>query len=228
MKIGILQTGHSPEELLDEFGDYDRMFADMLDGHAFQFVTYDVEHGQLPASAAEADGWVITGSKHGAYEDHPWIRPLEELIQEISQMRIPLIGACFGHQIIAQALGGRVEKFAGGWSVGRIEYQFEGRTVALNAWHQDQVVERPQGARLLGSSDFCENAMLAYGDHILTVQAHPEYGPEFIRGLIRTRGPGVVPADLLTQADLSLDAGPFDNAEFGARLSRVLTGGGTQ
>ena len=98
---------------------------------------------QFPADARDADGWLISGSRHGAYEDLPFIAPLETFIREVFSAKIPLIGICFGHQIIAQALGGTVEKFAGGWSVGATEYQLDGEQVMLNAWHHDQVTSLP-------------------------------------------------------------------------------------
>ena len=111
MKIGILVTGHPPDELREKFGTYDGMFRTLLGGHGFTFETYHVVDSQFPENAESADGWVITGSRHGAYEDHPWIPPLEDLIRAIHDKGQPLIGVCFGHQIIAQALGGKVEKF---------------------------------------------------------------------------------------------------------------------
>lgn len=218
MKIGILQTGHAPDELLGEFGDYDTIFQRMLGANDFEFASYAVVDGRFPARADECDGWLITGSRHGAYEDHPWIPRLEALIREIHDLELPLIGVCFGHQIIAQALGGRVEKFKGGWAVGPTDYNMGGRTVTLNAWHQDQVVEKPEGARVLASNAFCENAILAYGDTIWTVQPHPEYGTDFIGGLIRTRGKGVVPDARLAEATANLDE-PVDNAEFARAMA---------
>ena len=114
MKIGILQTGHSPDNMKDALGDYGDMFVKLLGGHGFDFQIWSVVDGDFPASAVDADGWLITGSKHGAYEDHDWIPPLEQLIRAIREAGRPLVGICFGHQIIAQALGGKVEKFAGG------------------------------------------------------------------------------------------------------------------
>ncbi len=81
MKIGILQTGHAPEPLERSFGDYDLMFQQLLDGNDFEFVTYAVADDVFPDSASDCDGWVITGSRHGAYEDHPWIPKLEQLIR---------------------------------------------------------------------------------------------------------------------------------------------------
>lgn len=221
MKIGILRTGHSPEGLIDTIGNYDALFEQLLDGNGFDFETFSVVDGVFPAGPQDAKGWLITGSKHGAYEDHAWIPPLEDLIRAIHDSGKPLIGVCFGHQIIAQALGGKVVKFKGGWSVGRTEYLLEGKPVALNAWHQDQVTEVPQGARVVGSSDFCANAMLAYGDTIWTIQAHPEFGADFIDGLIRTRGKGVVPDDQLKAAANSL-ALPIDNNDIAARMAQFF------
>ena len=222
MKIGILQTGHAPQDLLGEFGDYDLMFRNMLDGHGFAFDTYAVVDDQFPAGPEAADGWLITGSRHGAYEDHAWIPPLEQLIRDIHAQKRPLIGVCFGHQIIAQALGGKVEKFAGGWAIGRTEYEMDGSRLALNAWHQDQVTRLPDGARVLAGNAFCENAVVAYGDDILTVQPHPEYGADFIAGLIRTRGPGLIPEDQLRAAEATLD-GPVANDSFANRLAEFFT-----
>ena len=221
MRIGILQTGHAPDELRAALGDYPDMFRNMLAGHGFDFSVWSVVDGDFPPGPGAADGWLITGSKHGVYEDHPWIPPLEDLIRAIDAQRLPLIGVCFGHQIIAQALGGKVVKFPGGWSVGRTTYMMDGREVVLTAWHQDQVVDRPPTARVLGSNAFCENAVLAYGDHIWTVQPHPEFGPELIDGLIQGRGRGVVPDDLLRQAADNLDQ-PTDNHLMASHMAGFL------
>ena len=221
MKIGILRTGHSPDGMIETLGDYDDMFVRLLDGHGFTFQTFSVVDGEFPSGPQDADGWLITGSKHGAYEDHAWIAPLEDLIRDINSSGKPMIGVCFGHQIIAQALGGKVEKFAGGWSVGRTEYTMDGRTVALNAWHQDQVTRLPEGARVVGSTDFCAHAMLAYGDTIWTVQPHPEFGPDFIDGLIRTRGKGVVPDDQLAAASAKLSE-PLDSSDIATEMAQFF------
>ncbi|WP_170770359.1 type 1 glutamine amidotransferase [Ruegeria lacuscaerulensis] len=221
MKIGILVTGHPPDELYGEFGTYDGMFRALLGGNGFTFETYNVVDGEFPASTDAAEGWVITGSRHGAYEDHPWIPSLEDLIRAIRDRGQPLIGVCFGHQIIAQALGGKVEKFQGGWAVGRTDYDLDGQTVTLNAWHQDQVVALPDGARVTGTNDFCRNAMVAYGDTIWTIQAHPEYGDSFIQGLIETRGKGLVPDELMQAATNRLPAND-DNPKIGQFMAEFL------
>ncbi len=221
MHIGILQTGLVPDALKERMGDYPDMFVRLLDGHGFTFTTWVVCEGEMPPGIDAADGWLITGSRHGAYEDHAWIPVLEEFIRAVDAARAPMVGICFGHQIIAQALGGRVEKFAKGWSVGRTAYEIDGETVQMHAWHQDQVTVAPPTSRNIGHSDFCAHAALVYGDHILTVQAHPEHSKEYHLGLIETRGKGVVPQHLLDRARGDLDK-PLDNGIVGEKLARFL------
>ncbi|NRB19212.1 MAG: type 1 glutamine amidotransferase [Rhodobacteraceae bacterium] len=221
MKIGILQTGHAPDALVETSGNYDQMFRTLLGGQGFEFETYSVLDGQFPSGADAADGWLITGSKFGVYEDHAWIPLLEDLVRAIDALGLPLIGICFGHQIIAQALGGRVEKFTGGWAVGRVEYQQDGQLLALNAWHQDQVTKRPEGARVVAGNDFCANGILAYGDTIWTLQPHPEFSTEFIAALIEKRGRGVVPDAILDAASNGLDQ-PLDAANIATFMADFL------
>ncbi|MCC1493690.1 type 1 glutamine amidotransferase [Cognatishimia sp. F0-27] len=215
MKIGILQTGHVAEELVAVNGDYPEIFARFLEGRGFDFVHWAVCDGQFPDSAEACDGWLITGSRFGAYEAHDWIAPLETLIREIYAAGRPMIGVCFGHQIIAQALGGRVEKFAGGWSVGAVDYPLLGERLALNAWHQDQVVTRPEGAEVVSSTAFCENAALVYDDRIFTIQPHPEIDRTYLEGLLERRAPGVVPEAMIAEARARLDS-PTDSARLAA------------
>lgn len=189
MKIGILQTGLCPPDLVGEHGEYDQMCATFLDGNGFEFVSYRVVENEFPASVHEADGWLLTGSKHGAYENHSWIPPLEAFLREAHAENVPIVGICFGHQILAQALGGKVEKFSGGWVVGKQSYKFNGsdEETELMAWHQDQVVELPPTARVVASSDTCKYAALAYGNTAFTVQPHPEFGLEFVTALFDAR-----------------------------------------
>ena len=221
MKIGILQTGHAPDELIETAGNLDQMFRTLLDGHGFEFETYAVLDGVFPTGPEAADGWLITGSKFGVNDGHDWIAPLEDLIRAIDTKGLPLLGICFGHQIIAKALGGRVEKFEGGWIVGRVNYEHDGKTLALNAWHQDQVTKRPARARVLAGNETCANGILAYGDTIWTLQPHPEFNSEFIAGLIEKRGRGVVPDARLDAASEGLD-GPVDSAKIANFMADFL------
>lgn len=200
MLIGILQTGRAPDALRPGHGDYPDMFTQLLAGHGLTFRTWHVEEMDFPDDVHAAEGWLVTGSRHGAYEDHPFIRPLEDFLRRAYAEAVPIVGICFGHQILAQALGGKVEKYQGGWSVGPTDYDFGGETVRLNAWHQDQVVEKPADAEVIATSPFCRYAGFAYGDRALTVQPHPEFSDAFLDGLMRTRGRGLVPDTLMDVA----------------------------
>ncbi|GLS79760.1 type 1 glutamine amidotransferase [Paracoccus marinus] len=199
MRIGILKCGQSPDVLRAEMGDYDDMFERLLAGRGFTFASYHVEAMQFPAGVHDADGWLITGSRHGVYEDHPFIAPLEDFIRAAFAEGVPLVGVCFGHQIIAQAMGGRVVKHPEGWRVGAHDYVIDGRPMVLNAWHQDQVVDLPPGAEIAGTNEFCQAAALVYDHRAFTVQPHPEFPDPFIDGLMEHRG-GAVPPALLDEA----------------------------
>lgn len=221
MRIGILQTGHAPDALIGRTGDYGDMFKRLLGGHGFDFRVYSVVDMEFPQGVHECDGWLLTGSRHGAYEDHPFIAPLEDFIREAYAERVPLVGVCFGHQIIAQALGGKVEKYSGGWSVGPTRYRMNGEEIRLNAWHQDQVVKVPEGAEVVATSPFCENAALIYGDRAFTVQAHPEFDNAFLADLIAARGRGLVPERLLAEAEAGL-ADPVDQRAMARQIAEFF------
>ena len=204
MRIGILQTGQSPDALRDTMGDYPAFFQRLLQGRGLTFRTWHVEAMEFPQSVHDGEGWLITGSRHGAYEDHAFIPKLEDFIRSAYAEKVPLVGICFGHQIIAQALGGKVARFEGGWAVGPQDYDFGGEKITMNAWHRDQVVTRPAEATVIACNDFCENAALVYGDRAFTVQAHPEFEDTFIEGLLTHRGKGLVPDEVMAAARAQL------------------------
>ena len=221
MKIGILQTGHVPDEMRASLGDFAAMFKRLLGGRGFDFETWNVVDMDFPEGPEAADGWLITGSKHGAYEDHPWIPPLEELIRRAYAAGVPIVGVCFGHQIVAQALGGRVEKFDGGWAVGRRTYDWNGEELALNAWHQDQVTQAPEGAETVARNAHCAHAALVYGDRAFTVQPHPEFDADVVAHLIDHRGMAV-PDPVLAEARDGLGA-PVARDRLADQMARFFT-----
>jgi len=221
MQIGILQTGASPDILRADHGDYPDFFETLLADRGLTFRTFHVEAMEFPKGVEECDGWLITGSRHGAYEDHAFIPPLEDFIRNAYAAHIPVVGICFGHQIIAQAMGGKVEKYSGGWSVGVTDYNFEGEKISLNAWHRDQVTEVPKGAKVIASTDFCANAGLLYDDRMFSVQPHPEFPHAFVEGLMRTRGPGLVPDPLMDAARTRLTDN-LDSPKMADRIAKFF------
>ncbi len=219
MRLGLLQCGVMRDALTDRHGDYPRLYADLL-GPGFEWHVHRCFEGDVPDDPDLHDGWLVSGSRFGAYEDHDWIPPLEALLRRIHGRR-PLVGICFGHQIVAQALGGRVEKYAGGWAVGRRAYDWEGERVHLNAWHQDQVVAAPPGAVTVASNEFTAHAGFRIGETTLTLQPHPEFSRDCIADMIPAVGQGTVPDALLDAARGDLDH-PVDGAATGRRLAAFL------
>ncbi|MFI0399379.1 MAG: gamma-glutamyl-gamma-aminobutyrate hydrolase family protein [Thiolinea sp.] len=235
MLIGILETGRPPEELQIAYGSYADMFKRLL-GEAdssFEFKVYAVLDNHLPASPEECEAWLVTGSRHGVYENLPWMLKLQDFIRAVWQAEVPMIGICFGHQVIAAALGGRVEKSAKGWGVGLQEYTVkqhqdwmgEQQSITFNAMHQDQVVELPANAEVFASSEFCEFAGLVYGGRILTFQGHPEFTTEFEESLLKLRRGTVVPNPVADQALTDLESGEIQaEAQSGQWMARFLKG----
>jgi len=219
MKIGILVTGHVPGDLEQKHGAYADMFARLLGGHGFTFEAFHVVDGEFPSDIHACDGWLITGSRHGAYDPLPWIAPLEEFIRKAYEAGVPLAGICFGHQIMAQALGGKVEKYRGGWGVGRSTYRTaDGETVELHAMHQDQVTVKPPEAEIIASSEFCENAGFAYKGNAISFQPHPEFSAEFMRDLIDMRAGKVFDEDEAARAIAGLK-GTDDSGRIAVQLA---------
>lgn len=183
--IGILVAGNSPDELHDKHGSYDAMMRTMLSGKkknvTIRFKSWEVYNGEFPESMDECDGYIITGSKSSAYELEPWIIKLKFFINELYAAKIPLVGICFGHQVIAQALGGQVVD-TGEFVMGIRDYKFEGNPLSLIATHGDQVNKLPKKGKvkILGSADYCKFMALKYGDFVFSTQVHPEFTRDYL------------------------------------------------
>lgn len=219
--IGILTTGHTPDELLADYGTFADMFATLLGDFAFTFKRFTVVEGEFPASPNDADGWIVTGSKHGVYEDLAWIRRLEDFIRQTHAAQVPMVGICFGHQVMAKALGGTVEKFKGGWSVGTRTYSRSdtGAELTALAFHQDQVIVPPPIAEVVGESENCRYAVLRYGDWGLSYQPHPEFTPVFFENLTEAKRTVLPEPIYLAARKVTM---PVSNEEIGREIGEFL------
>lgn len=219
MKIGILLTGHITGELGEKYGTYADMFMDLLGREDFDYEVFPVVEGIFPRDIHQCEGWIITGSKHGVYENHNWIAPLEDFIRDLVAANKPTLGICFGHQIMAQALGGQVEKYHGGWGVGHQTYHDleTGSDVTLLAFHQDQVLIPPTNAKVTHTSDFCANAGLEYTENCISLQPHPEHSHAFSADLIEERRGAIVP-DEIADAAITQMPTPHHHDEYASRL----------
>jgi GMP synthase-like glutamine amidotransferase len=225
MKLGILETGYPPGNLADEFGSYPQMFEGLL-GPGFEVENFDVQNGQLPVPG-EHHAYLITGSPAGVYDPLPWIEPLMQFIRSAPQAK--MVGVCFGHQVMAEALGGHVEKSDKGWGAGLHRYTVirderwidSSGTIAIPASHQDQVILQPPNTEVVAASDFTPLASLAWTDRpAISFQFHPEFSPAFAKALIEKRYDRIPDPDT---AIASLDA-PNDNQLVGGWIRRFLKG----
>jgi len=223
MKLGILICDHVQAHLQDEFGDYKDMFIKTIIKTDFgiknlKLSFYDVQNGQYPTDINECDAYMSTGSKYSVYENQIWITQLISFIQALFLVKKPFVGICFGHQLIAQALGGLVKKSDKGWGVGVTNANVIQKqtwmkpnlsSVKLVVSHQDQVIELPTNSQVLISSDFCQNYMFQVDKHFLGIQGHPEFTREYSKALMLFRKDRI-PKLVLDKGVISLNHIPDD------------------
>lgn len=186
MRIGLLMVGHVDPKSQHIAGDYPELFESLLQNTDIELVRYDLDEGRFPTGVTECDGWLCSPSRSSVYDDLAWIADAEELHREFIARETPYVGVCFGHQLLAQALGTTVARSDGGWGVGVQQYTVVNpqpwmapadTSFALIASHQDQVVALPDDAQLLfaSASGYCPIAGMTVGERAWTVQAHPEF-----------------------------------------------------
>lgn len=233
MRVTILETGRAPGRLSADFPLYPDMFVSLLanadENLAFETVSL-VEGEDLP-DPAKLEAVVITGSPSGVYDATPWMDPLRHFVRGAFAAKTPMVGVCFGHQLIADAMGGEVRKSEKGWGIGRHTYRVlehrpwmgePGATLSLSVSHQDQVIVPPSSATTLARSGHTEHAMLEYADApVMSLQGHPEFGDAFVTALYSARR-GKSLTDAEVDAAIESLAQPEDNARVGEWMVRFL------
>lgn len=221
LKLAILDT--IPDAFYpDETVTRDRVwFMYMLKAVGFEgeIVLYHVAEGEFPPSTTACDAYLITGSPASVYDDLPWIEQLKQFIQQLHAEKRRLVGICFGHQVIAAALGGEVSKSPRGWMAGMWQFNLlqhpdwmPDPLPKVNIYHlnQDQVMALPPGAVHAGESAMCPNAMYFIDDHIMGIQGHPELPLDTLRYYIE-QWRGVLTDALVEAAMESLERGQPDS-----------------
>ncbi len=223
MNVAILQCDNVLEKFQSRFGDYPEMVEQMFDGVdlSLSFDTYDCRQGQFPADINGYDLYLTTGSRASVYEELDWLQRLIEFIRWLDRCKKKLVGICFGHQLMAMARNGTVEKSEKGWGIGIAR----NRVVSYPEWmgeqtteinilvsHQDQIIDLPDDTLVIAESDFCPFFIVQWGDHFLSIQGHPEWSREYSQTLINDRR-AIIPADLIKTGLDSLQTEP-DNALF--------------
>lgn len=231
MRLAILITN-------TDFSDFSK--ARPHDGEKFADLIAEVRPGwncewfwtcrnEFPTDIAKFDGVILTGSPASVHEDEPWIARLEALIKQIIDARIPMFGACFGHQLIAKTLGAEIIRNPNGWGHGRLGVERVDRLpwaadlpqhLSLYGSHNEQVAALPKGARLIFRGKGCDIAGFALGDHVLTIQHHPEMTYEFIFDLVQHYADYVGPE--VTASAMETLQQPANRAEFAKEIARFF------
>jgi GMP synthase-like glutamine amidotransferase len=233
MKVGLLECDHVTDQLRHIAGDYRQMFRALIDRHApqIQLEYFDVSTGEFPASLNACDAYLTTGSRFSAYDADDWIRRLKDFVRQLRDADKPFVGICFGHQILAEALGGKVVKAEKGWGIGIqsmnvIQTEDWMRPLQgscdLHYSHRDQVEILPEDSVVLGKTDHCRVAMFRVGERMLGIQGHPEFPGAYAEALIRRRTE-LIGADLVGEADF---ASPTDEAVITQWIAALMEYGG--
>ena len=221
MRIAVLDLTHQPSPLLDGVPRVGETIAEWLSPELPEatIAAVGIAYGAALPKPDSFDGVVVSGSELGVYDESPWMAPLRRFLLAAREARKPIFGICFGHQIMADTFGGRAEKAACGYVVGRRIYESAGVTFPTHVWHQDQVTRVPPGATVTGTADYCPIGVLEYEFPGLSVQFHPEYTRPRLEELFARGRDRFISAEAVDSALESFRDGEVDRALFASHTA---------
>ncbi len=198
MNIGLLACDDVPDRFRHIAGGYQDMFDALLRPYMpdLRFTRFDVCQGEVPATPDACDAYVCTGSRFSVYDERDWIEALKAYVRDVHVAGRTFVGICFGHQVLAQALGGEVALAEQGWGVGvhamnivRSEPWMEParQECRLQYMHADQVQRLPPESVVLATARHCPVAMFRVGPTMLGIEGHPEFPAPYVEALVQAR-----------------------------------------
>lgn len=193
----IIRTGRAPDKIRARHGDFPHWFRLGAGLQPQQLQIVDVAAGDALPAPGEVAGAIITGSAAMVTERANWSERTAGWIRDAMDVELPLFGVCFGHQLMAHALGGRVDYLPGGREIGTqsidVPEASVGDSLALpnsfraHTTHEQSVLEPPPGATVLARSARDPHQLLRYGPHAISTQFHPEFNADVMRAYIRRK-----------------------------------------
>ncbi|XDA97644.1 type 1 glutamine amidotransferase [Sulfitobacter sp. LCG007] len=182
----------------------------------------DVAGGAAIPAPGAFDGFVLSGSEIGVYDDRDWLASLRSFLLAARQAGKPLVGICFGHQLMADCFGGRAENAGKGVILGMRPFTVDGMRRETWVWHQDQVTHVPPGARITAAADYCPVGALEYPFAAYSVQFHPEFTEDYLRREIANWAGTALTAEVAAAGLASLHGAEVARDLVAARAAEVL------
>jgi len=216
MNICLLKCGNVQRDLLHVSGDHEDMFISLFQKYApsVRLFVFDIQKDIYPNNLNDYAGFLSTGSPESVYDDFSWINTYKSFTHKLFLNGHKHVGICFGHQMIAEALGGKVEKSERDWGIGIKSFQIFSSTLWMNdkklenysliVSHQDQVVKLPKNAKVIAGNDHCPVGIFTIGDHVLGIQQHPEFTKEYHTASMNSRR-NIINPELIESALKSMD-----------------------
>lgn len=202
-KLLILKAGATFETINQQYGDFEDYIVRQIGLPANDVVTVPVYTSNTIPSMEDISAVIITGSHSMVSDKEDWSRYLSYWLRNVCGASVPVLGICFGHQILADAWGGTVDYHPGGREVGTVEIELNeaGQKDPLlgclperflgHVFHSQTVVKLPPGAELLAKNSFEPHQAFVIHDHVWGVQFHPEFDAKVMLAYVDIEQPAL-------------------------------------